>query len=156
MTKPSNSYKVVALNKRARFEYFIESTFEAGIVLTGSEVKSLRQGKASILESYASEEHGEIYLINAQIQEYKEANQFNHEPKRPRKLLLHKREIKKLSGAIKRKGYTLVPLQLYFNEKGKAKLELGLAKGKDSADKRETIKQRDWQKDKARILRNRG
>ena len=151
------AYKVVAQNRRARFDYAITETFEAGIILSGSEVKSLRAGKSSINESFAGEMLGEgggtIFLFNANIPEYLEANRFNHEPKRPRKLLLHKRQISKLLGAIRRKGMTIVPMQLYFNAKGRAKVEIGLARGKKTVDKRETIKERDWQRDKARILK---
>ena len=151
------AFKVVAQNRRARFDYAIAETFEAGIMLTGSEVKSMRAGQSSINESFAGEMLGEqggaIFLFNANIPEYLEANRFNHEPKRPRKLLLHKRQISKLLGAIRRKGMTLVPMQLYFNAKGRAKVEIGLARGKKTVDKRETIKERDWQRDKARILK---
>ncbi|RZI47054.1 SsrA-binding protein SmpB [Candidatus Finniella inopinata] len=151
------AYKVVAQNRRARFDYAIAETIEAGIMLTGSEVKSLRAGKSSINESFAGEMLGEtgggIFLFNANIPEYLEANRFNHEPKRPRKLLLHKRQINKFLGAIRRKGMTLVPMQVYFNAKGRIKVEIGLAKGKKTVDKRETIKERDWQRDKARILK---
>lgn len=147
---------MVAQNRRARFDYFIEDTLEAGLMLTGSEVKSLRSGKASIVESYAAEEGGAIWLINSHIPEYPGAKHFGHAPRRHRKLLLHKREIERLSGQIKREGVTLVPLDLYFNEKGIAKLTLGLAKGKKQVDKRETIKARDWQRDKARLMRERG
>ncbi len=153
MASPS-AYRVVAQNRRARFDYDISETFEAGILLSGSEVKSLRAGKSSINESFAGEMSGEIYLFNANIPEYLEANRFNHEPRRPRKLLLHKRQVQKLLGAIRRKGMTIVPLQLYFNAKGRAKVEIGLARGKKTVDKRETIKQRDWERDKARILKN--
>ena len=151
------AFKVVAQNRRARFDYAIAETFEAGIMLTGSEVKSMRAGQSSINESFAGEMLGEqggaIFLFNANIPEYLEANRFNHEPKRPRKLLLHKRQVNKLLGAIRRKGMTLVPMQLYFNAKGRAKVEIGLARGKKTVDKRETIKERDWQRDKARILK---
>lgn len=157
MAAPS-AYRVIAQNRRARFDYDISETFEAGIMLTGSEVKSLRAGKSSINESFAgemlTEGAGEVYLFNANIPEYLEANRFNHEPRRPRKLLLHKRQVQKLLGAIRRKGMTIVPIQLYFNAKGRAKIEIGLARGKKTVDKRETIKQRDWQRDKARILKN--
>lgn len=153
------AYKVVAQNRRARFDYSISETFEAGVMLTGSEVKSLRAGKSSINEAFAGELQGDptsIYLFNANIPEYLEANRFNHEPKRPRKILLHKRQINKLLGAIRKKGLTIVPLQLYFNARGRAKLEIALAQGKKTVDKRETIKERDWQRDKARILKNNG
>jgi SsrA-binding protein len=148
--------KVVALNKRARFDYFIEENIEAGIMLFGSEVKSLRQGKGSIVESYASDEGDEIFLINAFIPEYNEASRFNHNPKRPRKLLVRRRELTRLLIAIRRKGMTLVPLSLYFNERGIAKVDLGLASGKKKADKRETEKERDWQREKGRLIRDKG
>ncbi len=152
----TTSKKVVALNKRARFDYQIEDTFEAGIVLYGSEVKSLRAGKGSIAESYASDEGDELYLINAFIPEYFEAARFNHEPKRPRKLLLRRRELNRLLGAIRRKGMTLVPLSIYFNKRGLAKVELGLGVGKKKADKRATEKERDWQREKGRLMRTKG
>ncbi len=154
MAKAQNPHqKIVADNRKARFNYSIGDTFEAGIALTGTEVKSLRAGKATIGESYAGEHRGEIFLINANIPEYLQANRFNHEPKRPRKLLLHKRQVNKLIGAVQREGMTLVPLRLYFNEKGRAKVELALAKGKQLHDKRETEKKRDWNRDKARLMR---
>lgn len=150
----THSEKVVALNKRARFDYFIENTIEAGIVLYGSEVKSLRAGKGSIAEAYASDEGGDdLFLINAFIPEYYEAGRFNHNPRRPRKLLLHRRELNRLLGQIRKKGMTIVPLSLYFNERGLAKLKLGLASGKKQADKRQTEKERDWQREKGRLLR---
>ncbi|MBA4783346.1 MAG: SsrA-binding protein SmpB [Rhizobiales bacterium] len=152
--KPSN--RVAADNRRARFSYEIVETFEAGIILTGTEVKSLRQGKSTIAESYASEEGGEIWLINAYIPEYLEANRFNHQPRRKRKLLLHRRQVEKLSAAIQREGMTLVPLKMYFNDRGRAKVEVGLGRGKKLHDKRETEKQRDWGREKARLLRDRG
>lgn len=148
--------KVVALNKRARFDYFIEENIEAGIVLFGSEVKSLRAGKGSIAESYASDEGDELFLINSFIPEYNEASRFNHEPKRPRKLLLKRRELHKLLGAIQKKGKTLVPLSLYFNARGIAKVELGLGVGKKKEDKRATEKARDWQREKGRLIRDKG
>ncbi len=148
--------KVVADNRKARFSYEILDTFEAGLVLTGTEVKSLRTGKATIAESYAGADGDELMLINANIPEYLEANRFNHAPRRPRKLLLHRNQINKLLGAIQREGLTLVPLRLYFNEKGRAKIEIGLARGKKLHDKRETEKTRDWQRDKARLLRQKG
>lgn len=155
MKNAENAHRVVAQNRRARFDYFIVEEFEAGIVLAGSEVKSLRLGKASINESHAAEMKGDIYLFNVNIPEYVQANQFNHEAKRPRKLLLKSREIKKLIGAIQRKGMTLIALSIYFNKKGLAKVSLALAKGKNVVDKRETIKERDWQRDKSRVLRGR-
>lgn len=148
--------KVVALNKRARFDYFIEENIEAGIVLYGSEVKSLRQGKGSIAESYASDEGDELFLINSFIPEYYEAARFNHEPRRPRKLLVRRRELDRLLGAIRKKGMTLVPLSLYFNERGIVKIELGLASGKKKSDKRSTEKERDWQREKGRLMRQKG
>ena len=148
-----HAHRYAAQNRRARFDYFIIEEMEAGIVLTGSEVKSLRAGRASINETYAGEMSGEIFLFNANIPVYEQANQFNHEPKRPRKLLLHKRQVNKLIGAIQRKGMTLVALSVYFNDKGRAKVQIGLAKGKNVVDKRETIKERDWNREKSRILK---
>jgi SsrA-binding protein len=148
--------KVVAENRKARHAYDIEEVLEAGIALAGSEVKSLRQGKANIAESYATEEGGEIYVINAHIPGYLQANRFNHEERRPRKLLLHKNEIAKLIGAVRREGMTLVPLRLYFNDRGRAKLELALARGRKLHDKREVEKERDWNRQKARLLREKG
>jgi len=148
--------KVVAENRKARFNYSIEDTIEAGVMLTGTEVKSARNGKSTIAESYADSKGGEIWLVNANIPEYLQANRFNHEPRRPRKLLLHKRQINKLIGAIEREGMTLIPLKMYFNEQGRLKLELALAKGKKLHDKRETEKKRDWSREKSRLLRARG
>ncbi len=148
--------RVAAQNRKARHDYFIEETLEAGIVLLGTEVKSLRAGGASIAESYAGPMNGELFLLNAHIPEYKAARHFGHEPKRPRKLLLKGREVGRLLGAVQRAGVTLVPLSLFFNERGIAKVQLGLAKGKRKLDKRETEKQRDWQRDKARLMRQRG
>ena len=148
--------KTVAENRRARFEYFIEDTFEAGIALTGTEVKSLRFGEGSIAESYAEVKNGEVWLVNANVPEFSHGNRFNHEPKRPRKLLLHEREIDRLTGAVERKGMTLVPLSVYFNGRGRAKVELALAKGKNAADKRHTIKERDWKREQARVMREHG
>ena len=148
--------KTVAENRRARREYSIEETLEAGIVLTGSEVKSLREGHANIAESYASSEDGEIWLINANIPVYAQANRENHEPKRKRKLLLKKREMAKLANAVQREGRTLVPLKIYFNPRGIAKLELALATGRKHHDKREHDAKRDWGRQKARLLRDRG
>jgi SsrA-binding protein len=146
--------RLIAQNRRARYDYHIEENFEAGIILTGSEVKSLRQGKISINEAHAGEMEGAIYLFNANISEYSGANRFNHEPKRPRKLLLHKKQINKLIGQVKLKGYTLIPLSIYFNEKNLAKLDLGLAKGKKNYDKRETEKEREWDRRKARVMKD--
>lgn len=146
----------IAENRRARFDYFLEETFEAGLALTGTEVKSLRTGRANIAESYASVEGREIVLINADIPPYGHANRFNHEPRRPRKLLLHRKQIDKLIGAVQRDGRTIIPTRLYWNEKGLAKLELSVAKGKKLHDKRETAAERDWARDKARLLRDKG
>ncbi|HSR72224.1 MAG TPA: SsrA-binding protein SmpB [Kiloniellales bacterium] len=148
--------QVVAQNRRARHDYIIEETLEAGIALTGTEVKSLRGGRGSVKEAYAQDQDGELYLINAHIPPYEAANRFNHEPRRPRKLLVHRRELRSLIGRIRREGYTLVPMSLYFNPRGIAKVELGLARGKKKIDKRETEKKRDWQRQKARLLRERG
>ncbi len=148
--------KPIAENRRARFDYFIEDTFEAGIALTGTEVKSLRAGKANIAESYASVEGDEIVLVNADIPPYAGGNRFNHEPRRPRKLLLHRKQINRLIGAVQREGLTLVPTKLYWNDKGLAKLEIGLAKGKKLHDKRQTAADRDWGREKARLLRDKG
>ena len=148
--------KVVAANRRARFEYFLEEFFEAGIALTGTEVKSLRFGEGTIAESYAEVKDDQAWLINANIPEFSHGNRYNHEAKRPRKLLLHEREIAKLTGLVERKGMTLVPLKLYFNDKGRAKVELALAKGKKLHDKRETEKKRDWAREKGRLLRAKG
>ena len=148
--------KTVAENRRARFEYFIEDVFEAGLMLTGTEAKSLRFGEGSIAESYAEIRGGECWLVNSNVPEFSHGNRFNHEPKRPRKLLLHEREIARLQGAVERKGMTLVPLSIFFNSRGRAKVELALAKGKNAADKRHTIKDREWKRDQARIMRDRG
>ena len=154
--KKERPIKVAAENRKARFNFAIEDTFEAGIALTGTEVKSIRNGKSTIAESYADPKNGEIWLINCNIPEYLQANQFNHEPKRPRKLLLHRKQINKLMGAVERQGMTLVPLKMYFNERGRVKLQLALAKGKQLHDKRDTEKKRDWSREKGRILRARG
>ena len=148
--------KLVAENRKARFNYEIQDTVEAGLVLQGTEVKSLRNGEANIAESYVSEEGGEIWLINSYIPEYLEANRFNHEPRRRRKLLLHKREMAKLAQAADREGMTLVPLKLYFNARGLVKLQIAVAQGKKLHDKRETERKRDWNRQKQRILRDRG
>ena len=153
----ASSRKTVAENRRARFEYQLEDDIEAGLQLTGTEVKSLRQGQANIAESYASVENGGLFLINANIPEYQQAGPFyQHEPKRPRRLLLHKKEIAKLAQAVDREGMTLVPVELYFNARGIAKLKLCVARGKKLHDKRETEKKRDWNREKARIMRDRG
>jgi SsrA-binding protein len=148
--------KLIAENRRARFDYMIEDVLEAGLVLSGTEVKALRAGRANIAESYASPEKGELFLINSYIPEYGPASQFNHPPRRPRKLLVRKRELHKLMIAVDREGRTIVPLKLYFNEKGRAKLELALAKGKKLADKRASSKDRDWKRQQARLMRDRG
>jgi SsrA-binding protein len=148
--------KSVAENRRARYEYFIEDTFEAGIALTGTEVKSLRFGQGSIAEAYAEVRGAECWLVNANVPEFSHGNRFNHEPKRPRKLLLHEREIARLHGAVERKGMTLVPLSIYFNSRGRAKVELALARGKNAADKRNTIKDRDWKREQSRVMREHG
>lgn len=153
---PADTVKVAAQNRKARYNYTIEESLEAGLVLTGSEVKALREGRANIAESYAREQEGEIFLVNAHIPEYRQAGQFNHEPRRPRKLLLQKRQVEKLIGAVQREGVTLVPLKLYFNERGIAKLQLGVGRGKKKYDKRETEKSRDWDRQKARLLRDKG
>jgi SsrA-binding protein len=148
--------KMAAENRRARFEYFIDTVYEAGIALTGTEVKSLRFGEGSIAEAYAEVKDEQVWLINSNIPEFSHGNRHNHEPKRPRKLLLHQREINKLHGAVAREGMTLVPLSIYFNGRGRAKVELALAKGKKAHDKRETIKERDWKREQQRLLRDRG
>lgn len=148
--------KVAAENRKARFSYEVVDTIEAGLVLTGSEVKSLRQGQANIQESYASAEGGEIWLINSYVPEYLQGNRFNHEPRRRRKLLVNKREMARLSQAVEREGMTMVPLKIYFNDKGRAKLLLAIARGKKLHDKRETEKQRDWNREKGRLLKERG
>lgn len=154
--KKERPIKVIAENRKARFNFAVEDTVEAGIALTGTEVKSIRNGKSTIAESYADPKGGEIWLINCNIPEYLQANQFNHEPKRPRKLLLHRKQINKLMGAVERQGMTLVPLMMYFNERGRVKLQLALAKGKQLHDKRASEKDRDWSREKGRLLRARG
>lgn len=148
--------KTVAENRRARFEYFLDEIFEAGIALTGTEVKSLRFGEGSIAESYAEVKGDEVFLVNANIPEFSHGNRFNHEPKRPRKLLLHEREINRLRAGVAREGMTLIPLSVYFNARGRAKVELALARGKKLHDKRETIKDRDWKREQGRLMRERG
>jgi len=145
--------KIVAQNRKARFNFHIGETFEAGIALSGSEVKSLRSGKATIAESYADARAGEIWLVNANIPEYAQAGPFAHAPKRPRKLLLHARQINRLVGAVEREGMTIVPLKLYFNKRGRAKVEIALARGKKLHDKRDTEKKRDWQRERGRLMR---
>ena len=154
--KKDDGNRTVADNRKARYNYAIEDTLEAGLVLQGTEVKSLRNGKANIAESYASHEDGEMWLINSYIPEYTQGNRFNHEPRRRRKLLMSRREIDRLSQGVAREGMTVVPLKLYFNDRGRAKLELALAKGKKVHDKRETEKRRDWNREKSRLLRDRG
>ena len=150
---PNN--KIAAENRKARFSYEVLDTLETGLVLTGTEVKSLRAGQANIQESYASVEGGEIWLINSYLPEYLQGNRFNHERKRPRKLLLHRRQINTLIGAIQREGRTVVPLQVYFNERGRAKVEIALVTGKQAHDKRQAIKDRDWKRQRARLLARR-
>lgn len=154
--KNERAIKVVAENRKARFNYAVEDTLEAGLALTGTEVKSIRNGKATIAESYADARDGEIWLVNANIPEYLQANRFNHAPKRPRKLLLHKRQVNKLIGAVEREGMTLIPLKLYFNERGRAKIELALARGKKLHDKRETERKRSWDRERGRLMRSKG
>ena len=154
--KKTGQAKTIAENRRARFDYFLEDNVEAGMQLLGTEIKALRDGRANIAESYAAVEGREIVLINADIPPYKQANRFNHEPRRPRKLLLHRKQIDRLIGAVQRDGQTIIPLRLYLNEDGKAKLEIALAKGKKLHDKREASAERDWQRDKARLLKERG
>lgn len=153
---PKTRFKSVAENRKARFNYEIGEVVEAGIVLTGSEVKSLRLGKATIGESYADAREGAIWLINSNIPEYLQASRYNHTPKRPRKLLLHQRQIDKFATAIEREGMTLVPLKLYFNEQGRAKVEIALGKGKKMHDKRETLKKRSWDRERGRLMRDKG
>ena len=154
--KNNTSTRPVAENRKARFAYEVLDTYEAGLVLTGTEVKSLREGQANIQESYASSEDGEIWLINSYLPEYLQGNRFNHEPRRRRKLLLNKKEMARLSQSVDREGMTMVPLKIYFNERGRAKLLLGLARGKKLHDKRETEKKRDWAREKSRLLKERG
>ena len=154
--KPKRAIKVVADNRKARFNYEIGEVFEAGIALTGTEVKSMRGGKAMIAESYADPRDGELWLINATIPEYLQANRFNHEPKRARRLLLHRRQINRLIGAVEREGMTVVPLKLYFNDRGRAKIEIALARGKKLHDKRETERKRSWDRERGRLLRQKG
>jgi len=154
--KNERAIKVVAENRKARFNYAIEDTLEAGIALTGTEVKSIRNGKTTIAESYADTKDGEIWLINSNIPEYTQAHRFNHLPKRPRKLLLHQRQIEKLAGAVDRDGMTIVPLKVYFNDRGRAKIEIAIAKGKKLHDKRETDKKRSWERERGRLMREKG
>jgi SsrA-binding protein len=154
--KKPRPFKIIAENRKARFNYEIGELVEAGIALTGTEVKSLRQGKATIAESYADAKNGEIWLVNANIPEYLQASRFNHAPKRPRKLLLHRRQIDKLAAGVEREGMTIVPLKMFFNEKGRAKLEIALGRGKKLHDKRETEKKRSWDREKGRLMRLKG
>ena len=151
-----DKHNIVADNRRAKFDYAIEDKFEAGLALQGTEVKALRAGQATIAESYAEVRDGEVWLINANIPEYSHGNRLNHEPKRPRKLLLSARETNKLFGAVERKGMTLIPMSMYFNKTGRAKVELALGKGRKAQDKRDYIKDRDWKRDKARLMREKG
>jgi SsrA-binding protein len=156
MPRAALAVKLAAQNRKARHDYLIEDTVEAGIKLVGTEVKSLRGGKASIGEAFAGDQGGELYLFNAYIPEYEAANRFNHQPRRPRKLLLHKREMDRLLGQIRREGVTVVPLSFYFNPRGILKVELGLARGKRKADKRAAEKEKDWKREQARLMRNKG
>ena len=156
MAKAPLARKPVAQNRKARHDYLISDTFEAGLVLTGTEVKSCRGGGVQLVDSYADPSGGELWLVNAHIPVYAGGNRQNHEPRRKRKLLLHKKEIEKLIGAVTRERMTVVPLELYFNDRGRAKLLLGLAKGKSKGDKRETERERDWQRERGRLLRDRG
>ena len=155
-SRKQDGIKVIADNRRARFDYEIIETFEAGIELKGSEVKSLRSGRTNLAEAYAAMKGGELFLINSNIPEYREANRFNHEPKRPRKLLLHKREIYRLASGVLREGLTIVPLKMFFNPRGRCKVDLALALGKKIHDKRDTVRDRTWQREKARLLRDKG
>jgi SsrA-binding protein len=154
--QPSEKLKTVAENRRARFDFAIEDVYEAGIALTGTEVKSLRFGEGSIAEAYAEVKDNQVWLVNSNIPEFSHGNRFNHEPKRPRKLLLHEREINKMHGAVMRQGMTLVPLSIYFNSRGRAKIEIAVAKGRKAHDKREHIKEQDWKREAARLLKDRG
>lgn len=155
-SRKQEGIKVVADNRRARFDYEILQTFEAGLELKGSEVKSLRAGRTNLAESYAAMKGGELYLLNCNIPEYSHANRFGHEPKRPRKLLLHGKEIDKLANGVQREGLTIIPLKLFFNSRGRAKVDIALAKGKKLHDKREAIKERTWDRERARIMREKG
>ncbi|TCK28204.1 SsrA-binding protein [Ancylobacter aquaticus] len=154
--KKTQDRKVVADNRRARFDFEIGEVFEAGIALSGTEVKSLRSGRATVAESYVSAKTGEAIIYNTFIPEYLQANRFNHEPRRPRKLLLHKRQIAKIWQAVEREGMTVVPLRIYFNEQGRAKVEIAIARGRKAHDKREALKAKDWARDKQRLMRDRG
>jgi SsrA-binding protein len=154
--KKPRTFKIIADNRKARFNYEIGEVVEAGIALTGTEVKSLRQGKANIAESYADAKGGEIWLVNSNIPEYLQASRFNHAPKRPRKLLLHRRQIDKLAVAVDREGMTIVPLKLFFNDKGRAKIEIALGRGKKLHDTRQTEKKRSWERERGRLMRDKG
>ncbi len=154
--KEDRARKIIAENRKARHDYYIEESIEAGLVLTGTEVKSLRDGKATIAESYASPEDNGIWLINANIPEYAHGNRLNHEPKRSRKLLLHKRQITQMAQAVERKGFTLIPLRLFFNDRGMVKLDVGIGQGKKNHDKRDSSKTRDWNRQKQRLMRDKG
>ena len=156
MAADAPKQKTIAENRRARFDYFLEDHIEAGIQLLGTEIKALRDGRANIAESYVSPEGRDLVLINADIPPYKQANRFNHEPRRPRRLLLHRKQIDRMIGAVQRDGQTIIPVRLYLNEAGKAKIEIAMAKGKKLHDKREASAERDWQRDKARLLRDKG
>ncbi len=155
-SRKQDGIKVIADNRRARYDYEIMQVFEAGIELKGSEVKSLRGGRTNLAEAYAAMKGGELFLINSNIAEYREANRFNHEPKRPRKLLLRKKEIDKLSSGVLREGLTIVPLKMFFNPRGRAKVDIALARGKKLHDKREAIKERSWDRERARLMREKG
>ena len=155
-SRKEEGIKVIADNRRARYDYEIMQAFEAGIELKGSEVQSLRVGRTNLTESYAAMKGGELWLINSNIPEYREANRFNHEPKRPRKLLLHKKEIEKLSNGVLREGLTIVPLKMFFNKRGRCKVDIALARGKKLHDKREAIKERSWDRERARLMREKG
>lgn len=155
-SRKQDGIRVVAENRRARYDYEILQTHEAGIALTGSEVKSLRDGRTNLAESFAAMKQGELFLMNCNIPEYRQANRFNHEPKRPRKLLLHRREIEKLANGVLREGLTIVPLKIFFNPRGRAKVDIALARGKKLHDKRESVKARDWNREKAKLLREKG
>jgi SsrA-binding protein len=155
-SRKEDGIKIVSDNRRARYDYEILQAFEAGIELKGSEVKSLRTGHTTLAESYAAMKNGELWLINSNIPEYREANRFNHEPKRPRKLLLHKSEINKLSSGVLKEHLTIIPLKMFFNPRGRVKVDIALARGKKLHDKRETIKERSWDRERARLMRDKG
>lgn len=154
MATKNDAHRSVAQNRKAYHDYFIEDKYEAGLVLQGTEVKSLREGRANLNDAYAGEMSGELYLFNAYIPEYHGGNRYNHETRRPRKMLMHRKEIGKLLGNVRRDGYTLIPLSLYFNDRGRAKVQVGLARGKKNYDKRATIKDRDWKRQQERLMRH--